>query len=756
MCMQKVIRKFLWLVLLVSGLQASWAFSLLGPVNFGDDTWQVTLIGYNPLPNDSAPPFILDGLLTGPKNIGEGYRRNARYLVYACDANFLGFFGSNGVVEIDKAFAILNNISNVDNYSTGLSEFALDTRQVNYTAQALDLYDLKSATLHLLAEQLGLADSVRYTWALHNRFQPTGATCPQGGPGNGLEYTVVMRNFDITASPLTTTAAQFPPYGQYSPYVNGVLYDYYILENCGVQNGSPPNVDALEIPADPLADNAPVSSTVAGLSLGEFYNGLTRDDVAGLRYLISSNSIQTEVPAAGSLLNSYDVNASQLLSTTNLFALSVAARTTPPATLQALFPGLVINSVSNYFALVVTPTIISYQTNLPGSPFGSLENVVQIIQTTNIQQFYSYTFGNVVTQSFTTNTTAILQTIQVAPANGSPAGSPNQTTTTYQNVVLTNIASGDYYLLPPGACPYNFVQALQTNITAVTNNLVSATNGTLSLTQNLITFFTNHIYVVQPCTPTVPSAGLYRGIQRVQFVRGNFDSLLGQFFVPVTNMYSMVAVSNSQNVKLTFQRIVTSPDFLFSAADIAPGPTTGPAFGHVAYNRSISFDQSSVGTGLAGPGVINSPATVTFDKVGIVFLNTSPISLTDLNHTLLNFVWGSFDGTTNDPVVYPNGTSLANLMSQVVIQVYPATLPSGTNGLAYSSIQLTVTGGQSPYSWALAPGSQLPTALTLSSDGVLSSNGDPLVDPPGLYNFTIQMTDAGNRSVNVVYTFTIN
>ena len=37
-------------------------------------------------------------------------------------------------------------------------------------------------------------------------------------------YTIIMRNFDIINSPLNQV--------QYSPYVNGVLYDYAIEEYC--------------------------------------------------------------------------------------------------------------------------------------------------------------------------------------------------------------------------------------------------------------------------------------------------------------------------------------------------------------------------------------------------------------------------------------------------------------------------------------------------------------------------------------------
>ncbi len=56
------------------------------------DAWQVPTIGYG-LPGD----------LVAPKNLGEEYRRNAQIYYYACDANFLDFFGSNGVVAISQA-----------------------------------------------------------------------------------------------------------------------------------------------------------------------------------------------------------------------------------------------------------------------------------------------------------------------------------------------------------------------------------------------------------------------------------------------------------------------------------------------------------------------------------------------------------------------------------------------------------------------------------------------------------------------------
>src|SRR5712671_6419291 len=158
-CMRHLIKKFLCVVILASGLQVSWGFALLGPLannpnpgNFGTgDLWQLPVIGYGYiyvsylLPG--GPVFLGD--LGGPKNIGEEYRRNVPVLYYAYNANYLGFFGSNGVAAADSAFDIMNSLTNVDSYKSDLSEFPLQAMHSRYLAQSLYLQDVKSVTLHL-------------------------------------------------------------------------------------------------------------------------------------------------------------------------------------------------------------------------------------------------------------------------------------------------------------------------------------------------------------------------------------------------------------------------------------------------------------------------------------------------------------------------------------------------------------------------------------------------------------------------------
>jgi cyclophilin family peptidyl-prolyl cis-trans isomerase len=298
---------------------------------------------------------------------------------------------------------------------------------------------------------------------------------------------------------------------------------------------------------------------------------------------------------------------------------------------------------------------------------------------------------------------------------------------------------------------------LFTNVVVTTNLLITASNSAgLFFSQSELSFATNHILIVEPIIcgataggTTTNAPGLYQGLGKLQFVRTTFDSLLGQFFQPVTNTYTMEMVSNSKLVNQTFQRVVTAPDFLISAGDLASGPGDGPPPVVSTYARNINFDQANVPPGLAGPGTIDTATTISFNKSGSAFFNTvGGNELTEIQ----SYVWGSFDGSTNDPVAYPNGTSLANLANQVLVQITPATLPNGTNGVVYPATTFLAVGGAftPPFTWSL-PSGGLPSGLTLSSGGTIS--GTPTQS--GTFDFTLQLTDVVSRTVQWNYTLII-
>lgn len=931
----------LLVAIVATGLRVVWGFSLGGPIANGGDNWQTVDIGYG-----------LNGDINAPKNFGEGYRRNTPVMYYSYDATFLTYFGSNGVAAVDSAYAILNSLTNVDSYSPMLTEFPQYSEHANYLAQSLGLLDLKSIVLAIEMEQLGLADPVRYDWTLRLRNHTGNVACPAG-----MEYLVVQRNFDITPN-----SSQI-----YSPYVNGVLYSYEIYEGC-----KPPTPLALAEPfsTDPFAlIYSPVASEA--LEEGYFYSGLTRDDVAGLRYLLSSNNIATETAAGGSV-QLITNSAPPVLQTTSPFGdLLSALPTTPPATLQTEFPGLLINTSTNYFTNVVTTNITIYYTNSPGpsitnyQPFqllttldlglfntqlatnspatlltlypgliilssnayytniptpnvvtyfqpvnGSPAGTVKVVTVTNgytpnYLLYYSYppgSFANIYTNSYSSNSYETIQTVAVETPLGSPAGTLGLTNTTttrilvhqpggefsiiptnwcgfktlqtlgsypmistsntvaitnsvngtlyvgtqttmtgftnhtyviepgtceptlayatnyttnivvqynttlanvvtnfYTNnttetiiitnigacsngmagtlctnvppprqVILTNVPSGEYFIPPATWCGYTILSTMQTTPTYTTNTVTAVIPAGINnigqqYTVTTISVYTNHTFLVAPlnCVATPTTVSLREGIENIKFVRANYDSLITQFFQPITNNYTMVAVSNSQPVLQYLQRVVTQPDIRFSTEDLITLNNAG--INIFLYNRSINFNQANILPGLAGPGTIDPPTTISFNRSlpvydNITGLNTNAF-LSELTQIPV-FAWGSFDASTNNPIAYPDGTSIVNLQNQILIQITPPPpdLPDATNNVAYPATTFTTTGGGSfspPFTWSLAPGSApLPQGLSLSPAGTIS--GTPTNNPVGTYGIIIQLNDSLTPPRTVTWNYSIN
>lgn len=721
--MLRIFKRVAWIGVLAGGVLAAQAFSLLGPYT----TWQVSDLGY-----------ALPGDIGGPMNLGEEYRRNTPVMYYAADANFYGYFGSNGVWAVDQAFAILNNLNPVSSYSADLSEIPLQARRYNQKAGALNLLDVKSAVLGVMVEQLGLADSIRFTWTLRNRL--AGAACPIGN-----QYLVVKRNFDIVPSNLDTL--------QYSSYVNQQLFSYWIHDYCANPPAGAPLSEAVEIPLDVLENSllyAPVSSvTLNTLAPGGFYTGLTRDDVAGLRYLLRSGNVNWEDNPPNTLV--YVTNnapsALQLLVTSNLTLLSAQSLTNDDAGLLAIYPGLAIVPGSTVATLtnMVTTNLTIYYTNFPWDPFGTPAHLMYATNyDTNVMFAYHRQFANLFTNSFSKKSwvTVIDTNLYFDPML--PAG--YFTTNTTVTTMLTNQVSGDFYIIT-NACGVQILSNVLTKVTGITNTLVvtnaSTTNvsgGTTLLSRTYITWFTNHYLADYEVLCVTNQPGLRRGVEKITFVKTAYDSLLGRFYAPQTNFFPMTTVTNSTNWTQIYQRVVTTPDFLFTAVDALPGPAAALIWAEV--RRDIVFNATNQLPGLNGPGTIEPQTLITFNRSGPVFYNVVTNNAWGLDErtAVQDVMWASFDDSTNAPIVYPNGTSIASIESQMLLQVTSTTLPPARANRAYAT-QLTGTGGSGPpYTWSLAPGSIAPPpGLTLGSDGRVT--GTPTAT--GVYAFFVQMNEPG-------------
>ena len=248
---QGSILRCLLLASLAAGFQTN-AFSLLGP----RAVWMTRSLGYE-----------LYGIPGGPMNVGDEYRWNLPEITYGFDRSFTDYFGERGVAEVEKAVMTLN--AALTTPEVALSSYPLSAAQHNSVGAVSSLLDLGSTALAALLEQLGLASPEADVFCLRDRFD--------GSPS--AQYAVVFRNFDpYTAQPSTS--------------VNGTQFTYRIVPDFGGTNIA----HAVTLAVDPLA---PLFSSVAGSfarapMTGLFFKGLSRDDVAGLRYLHSSDNLNWE------------------------------------------------------------------------------------------------------------------------------------------------------------------------------------------------------------------------------------------------------------------------------------------------------------------------------------------------------------------------------------------------------------------------------------------------------------------------------
>lgn len=266
------------LVCLLLGMTAAghaFGFSMWGPT----ETWQTQDLDYGirylpmlPLPDGTIDEVLGPGSIAafntelgGTKNLGEGSRLNVPIITYAYDSTFLNYFGTKGEAAIDSAFAVLNGLPDASTVGSKMTGFlTTGNQQVNYTAEALRMIDLKSIVLWLMMEHMGLIGET-HTYDLRERVADSTA----GAATCSFYYVIFQRNFDpVTYNP--------------SEYVNGTLLTYQIGDLCpqGISVG-----DAMEQAAQ--IGSPPFSSvaTREALQVGGYYLRITRDDMGGLRYL---------------------------------------------------------------------------------------------------------------------------------------------------------------------------------------------------------------------------------------------------------------------------------------------------------------------------------------------------------------------------------------------------------------------------------------------------------------------------------------
>jgi hypothetical protein len=154
------------------------------------------------------------------------------------------------------------------------------------------------------------------------------------------------------------------------------------------------------------------------------------------------------------------------------------------------------------------------------------------------------------------------------------------------------------------------------------------------------------------------------GVDKLTFVRAQFDSVLGQFFTPITNIYTEIVYTNGAAVSQRVQRVLLAPDFLFTARDLQGAAEPGLLPATVSTRSTtagwVNSDGLTRAVTRSGPGVIQPPIDIALNNTGFIqpwIIPGSPGSISWLGG-LPSYVLGAFDGSTNEPVIFSQGGNI--------------------------------------------------------------------------------------------------
>ena len=247
------------------------AFALVGPVQ----PWMQT-------PNKLIQP----GAIGGPMSLGSGYRWNVPVVTYGFDQSFLSFFGSNGVTAVESAIQIINDLPPASQIV--LTNYPLLAEQTSASTPTQTLKDLKSHTLSLLLQELGLAPPTGYVYCIKTWDETLSGESLflpwyNADTNDPAFYLIAHLNYD----PETLTP---------TPYINNNMYGAQVY----TYNAPVKFYGVSTFPGNPFG---PTTTSVADNDLymynGFFFAGLTYDDVGGLRYQFSTNNIFYETLLSG-------------------------------------------------------------------------------------------------------------------------------------------------------------------------------------------------------------------------------------------------------------------------------------------------------------------------------------------------------------------------------------------------------------------------------------------------------------------------
>jgi hypothetical protein len=296
---------------------------------------------------------------------------------------------------------------------------------------------------------------------------------------------------------------------------------------------------------------------------------------------------------------------------------------------------------------------------------GIVTNFFTTNYVTQTEIYSDFTWNNVITNYSAPTTPVVTNVIVITPNPSFPAFSITNSSQTPGSLALP--AGG--LLVDTNSTGFDFASLQFTNLIPVTNVLSDVTDPVSKVRARVevVYIFTNVVYGVYPYTLQPATAALRPGVEKINFMRVDADSLLSGVW-NITNRFQMLRYTNNLVVTNTYQTTQTLPDILFTAQDLGIIRESVP----LSYVRSANYQNNSAlnsTTQGGGPGTITPTSVVSFSTLLPSLWRENPGLITEEADIFSRFqygLWGYFDGTTNPPVVFPKDITLEQLENLVL------------------------------------------------------------------------------------------
>jgi hypothetical protein len=159
-------------------------------------------------------------------------------------------------------------------------------------------------------------------------------------------------------------------------------------------------------------------------------------------------------------------------------------------------------------------------------------------------------------------------------------------------------------------------------------------------------------------------SGTIGGVEKFTFMKVAYDNYVGSNFQTNVVQYNLnietVVAGKFVKEVLPVWRTNTAPDIIFTAKNLLGANNSEDQ----PFTNSMGFiAPTAINGSTAVPNVISPTNIIIFNNVGPLYYNINPQFTSGTAFFLYPyFQFGSFDGSTNAPIVFPQGTDLAGLI----------------------------------------------------------------------------------------------